>query len=219
MNESGDISDESFILAASVWDEIRCDLFAEPNRRNASPVFELARLLQGSGKLEPEDCETEVSEFCRENCLPFDDSWLEFNSAWPLVKFPNRQCDGLAVAFEHAISSPISLPVTPPAPRHLYILVASIAFHLSEYNAGNEFLLPVKRLCTLLNLRDPANVSRILKWLKQNRILTCVDDSYSFGRPGGGRCKKYILGELTTKKNEDHQRQPKVPRIEIKTAT
>ena len=170
---------------------------AESTRREPSALFQLARRLMGKGHTTAASCKKLVELFCKQERLRFRDSWIEFNLAWEEVKYPAYGIDGFEVATAKAKRHPISLVAEPPEPKDAYVLLASIAFFLSEHNKGNEFLLPVKRLMKPLNLKKRQVISGMLKWLKTHDVIR-TNEKYSFG--GRRPCaKKYVLGTGITK--------------------
>ena len=151
-------------------------------KRKVSAEFDFVRRLKGMGHKRPEDCEEQVKTLCQVSNLPFDDFWILFNLAWPQVKYPNYGRDGFAWAVEKAVRQPVLLGITPPTPAKHYVLVVSIAFYLLELTEGNPFLLPGKKLSTVVGVHV-STISAILKWLKANGVIRCVNESYWFG-PG-----------------------------------
>lgn len=152
--------------------------------------FELARRLRGLGPAEPEDYREAIRLYCdltRENFLDF---WSDFLDDWPKVKFPETGEDAFAWAAEKAEQEPIPMPKEPPAPE--YGFVGSMAWHLACRNAPEPFFLPTKRLAELLKCK-PTTISNILKWLKANRVIECVDEDYVWGKGKGNKCKLYSL--------------------------
>lgn len=171
------------------------------SRQQTSQIFQLARRLQGKGYLTAESCEEEVKKFCRRKRLGFEESLLEFNQLWARVKYPDFGVNGFEVATMKALEHPIVLPETPPKPERPYVLVASIAYYLSEHTRGEPFLLLVQKLADFLKYKSTTPVSGILRWLQDHAVIRCVDKTYSFtGKHRRGR--KYLLGTAFVNKTK-----------------
>ena len=146
------------------------------------------------------------SHHCYINDISFVDFWTAFDEAWPRVKYPKRVSDTFADAVRLARIRPIRLPANLKPLTEAHAEVASIAYYLAQYTNGNPFLLPVRRLYEVLGVDWHVTVSRILKWLSKHDLIRCVDHRHS-RKFGIG--KKYILGSVLTKRNQDTPRDQK----------
>ena len=153
--------------------------------------FELARRLQGLGPATPEQHREAVRLYCDLTGTPFLDFWSDFIDDWPKVRFPATGEDAFAWAAQRAEREPVSMPREPPAQE--YGFVGSMAWHLACRNPTESFFLPTPRLAKLLGCRG-TTISNILKWLKANGVIECVDENYSWGR-GKGKCKLYCIAQ------------------------
>jgi DNA-binding MarR family transcriptional regulator len=70
-----------------------------------------------------------------------------------------------------------------------HALVASFAYHLANYTRPEPFMLPVKRLASLLGV-SAQTVSRIIDLLEKNEVIKCVKEDYSFTER---RAKEYVF--------------------------
>lgn len=175
------------------------DSRSNASRQQTHEIFQLARRLQGKSYPTAESCEEEVKKFCRRKRLRFEESWLEFNQLWARVRYPDFGVNGFEVAAKKALEHPIQLPEAPPKPERPYVLVASIAYYLSEHTRGEPFLLLVQKLADVLNFKSTSPVSEILRWLQAHNVIRCVDKTYSFrGKHRKGR--KYLLGTALVNK-------------------
>lgn len=171
-------------------------------------AFPFARWLRGRNYVQPYDCKEQVQRHCELNELPFDDFWVEFIEAWERVKYDDRGRDTFADAVDKAKDCKFQFPPGVIPPSRLYVEVASIAFHLSEFTNGNPFLLPRDRVKDAIGATEKSTASNIIKWLVRHGVIACVDERYS---KKDGIAKKYILGIGLPKTNQEKPRLSKMP--------
>lgn len=138
--------------------------------------FTLARRLRCLREDHPELFRSAVEAFCRRSERDFTAFWYAYLAAWPKVML----AEGTDV-FAWATGRADEHPIRPePDFGKEYAKVASIAFHLADYRAGQPFWLPVERLAALLNV-SAMTVSNILKLLRRNGVIADVNaGAYSY---------------------------------------
>lgn len=119
--------------------------------------------------------------------------WLEYLAHWLTVHTP-EDSSTLEVALDLAREQPIE-----PIPNfgELYQLVASLAYHLQILRGGEPIFLPREKLATMLNT-SAMTITRIVKLLVIQKLLTPIDEEYSYK---DGMAKQYIFdlsGHFTT---------------------
>lgn len=129
--------------------------------------------------------EPAVIAFCKRVDKPAEDYWYAFRAAWDKVKFGAGK-DVLEWAANKARSEPV-LPTTPM--RDKYVFVASFAWHLADLCKPKPIMLPLERIAALLNT-SAKTVSNVIHSLKQDGIIRCVDEDYSFTKH---RAKEYLF--------------------------
>lgn len=170
-------------------------------------AFPLARWLRGRNYAQSCDCKVHVQLHCELNELPFDDFWVEFIEAWERVKYDDRGRDTFADAVDKARDCKFQFPPGVIPPSHLYVEVASIAFHLSGFTNGNPFLLPRRRVKDAIGATEKSTASNIIKWLVRHGVIVCVDERHS---KKDGIAKKYILGNGLPKTIQEKPRLSKM---------
>ena len=148
----------------------------------------------------PKHARPEVERFCRLTDEDFMGVWTEVNAGWETAQFPIDGNDGFEWAVARVDNVDIDFPphLVPQEPQHIYRRVLRLCWLLHAFNGNGQrpFILPQKKIAEWLGfggLNKP--VSLVIKWLKENEILVCVDETYRFGAGKGNKGKKYRLSE------------------------
>lgn len=141
-------------------------------------AFKLARKLQGlTMDYPPESFELAAKTFCERTARPYEDFYYAFLDCWEKVRIPEGQ-DALDRALELANQTPIQLDY---CPQPSFLLVASIAWYLSELTADHAFWLPRVRLSKIASVK-PITITRIVRRLEKRGIIHCTDEKFSYSK-------------------------------------
>ncbi len=147
--------------------------------------FVLARRLRCVWEGAPEVLEKAVNAFSEAAGYPAEECYLAFLDCWDKVRFREGD-DVFAWAAQRAEAEPIQLDYC-PTPK--YGFVASMAWHLANYQYPEPFWLPRERLAEVLGT-DTSTASRIVSRLVEKGVIVCVREDYSW-LGGEARAKEY----------------------------
>ena len=153
------------------------------NLRDWEAAFKLARRLQSLTKEGPERFFKAAEAFCTATGRPVADFWYAFLTAWDRVKVPENE-GPLRRAVEVAREKLASLQG-----HRLYhaLLLATVAWYLSEFTEDGLFWLPREELGELLEVA-PKTITNIVNLLEKRGIVSCEDDNFSYKQK---LCKLY----------------------------